>query len=281
MSKGKTPDKGDVLDTFSQGAVDIGLDDESSSIMIAILNATTQPMCVGRPIDEIETDDVTLIFFIIDESPSMSPVEQELINGFNEILIPGLKGGSSQVVSTIEVGGIAFTENIQPLWGGGFKKLDELPSLTKADYNTMRGNLTALYQAVLDAFTAVSVRTTEIMQGIGIPPKVMLVVLSDGANNCPPYNPVDVKTVADSLSNEIFVKAFAGFETYEPVDFKEIADLIGFGKPFEMKKKPGESKEEMQRRFRHLLGIMSSSLVTQSKTQVTPDSSATFWQDDN
>lgn len=279
-SKKKSPRKDDVLDVFSQGASDIGLDKESSDIVVANLNETTLPMCVGTPIEEIETDDVILIFFVIDESPSMNPVESELIKGFNEILVPGLKGGASDVVSTIEVGGIAFTETIRPLWSGGFTKLSDLPRLTKKDYNTNRGNLTALHQAVLDAFTAVSVRAAEIAEGLGIPPKVLVVILSDGANNCPPHDPIGVKTLVDSCSNEIFVKAFAGFETWEPVDFKEIAESIGFGKPFEMKKKSGESDKEMGRRFRHLLGIMSSSLVKQSKTQVSPTSSDNFWQED-
>lgn len=275
-SKKKTPSKADVLDTFSQGASDIGLDKKSSDIIVANLNATTLPMCVGTPISEIETDDVTLIFFILDQSSSMEPVEQDLISGFNDILIPGLKGGSQDIVSTIEIGGLVFNYNIQAMWGGGFQKLEDLPPLTKSDYST--SGSTALHQAVLDAFTAVSVRTTQIMNELGIPPKVMFVILSDGANNNPPDDPADVKKVADSLSNEIFVKAFAGFETWEPVDFKQIAKDIGFGKPFEMKKQPGESDDEMKRRFRHLLGIMSSSLVTQSKTQVTPDSSSAFWQ---
>lgn len=275
-SKSKIPSKADVLDTFSQGASDIGLDKKSSDIIVANLNATTLPMCVGTPINEIETDDVTLIFFILDQSSSMKDVEQDLINGFNDILIPGLKGGSHDIVSTIEIGGLVFNHNIQPMWGGGFQKLEDLPSLTKADYSTSGG--TALHQAVLDALTAGSVRTTQIMNELGIPPKVMFVVLSDGANNCLPQDPADVKKVADSLSNEIFVKAFAGFETWESVDFKQIAQAIGFGKPFEMKKKVGEPEDEMRRRFRHLLGIMSSSLITQSKTKVTPGSSNTFWQ---
>ncbi len=277
-SKKKILNKADVLDTFSQGASHIGLNKKSSDIIIANLNATTLPMCVGTPLTEIETDDITLIFFIIDQSPSMTPVEQELIDGFNKILIPGLRGGSHEIVSTIEIGGLVFNETIQAMWGGGFIKLEDLPTVTKSDYNTNSGFGTALYQAVLDAFTVVSVRTAEIMNELGIPPKVMFVILSDGANNCAPQNPIDVKKVADSLSDEIFVKAFAGFETGETVDFKQIAKDIGFGKPFEMKKKPGESKEEMQRRFRHLLGIMSSSLINQSKVQVTPDSSNAFWE---
>lgn len=271
-------DKKDVMDIFNEGASHIGLDDESSDILIANLNATNLPMCVGTPIEEIDTDDVTIIFFILDQSPSMKPVEKELIDGFNEIVIPGLKGASSSLVSTIEIGGLVFNERISAMWGGGFKKLEDLPKLTRSNYDTSSGYATALNQAILDGITVVSARAAEVMNELGVPPKVMLVVLSDGANNCPPQNADDVRRVAGQLSDEIFVKAFAGFETMERVNFKEVAEETGFNKPFEMKKKPGESDEDMQRRFRHFLGVMSSSLINQSKTQVTPNSSAAFWQ---
>lgn len=278
MSKSMVPSKGDVLDMFSQGAGNIGLDEQSSSIIIANLNATTLPMTVGTPIDQIDTDDVTILFFMLDESPSMSSVEQAVIDGFNDMIIPALRGGSSRVVSTIEVGGLAFCERIRPLWGGGFQKLESLSTLTRKDYDTSRGSLTALYQAVLDGMTAVSVRSTEVVNNLGIQPKVICVVLSDGANNRPPHDAAQVKTVVDALSNEIFVKAFAGFETGEHVDFKQIAEAIGFGRPFEMRQNPGETDADIQRRFRHLVGVMSSSLITQHKSKVVAGSSSTFWQ---
>jgi len=112
-SKNPVPSKGDAISVLSKGGADLGLDKDSSDIIVANLNMTTLPMCVGTPITEIETDDVTILFFVIDESPSMTPVEQEVIDGFNKILIPGLRGGSNKITSTIEVGGIAFTEKIK------------------------------------------------------------------------------------------------------------------------------------------------------------------------
>jgi len=269
--------KDDIQDLFDQTSEDIGLDNSSSSIIVANLNATTLPMCIGPSPDSFETDDRIILFYIVDQSPSMTPVESEVINGFNDILIPAFKGASKDVVDSYEIGGIAFNENVTPLWGGGFFNIHDLPILTKADYDTNSGYGTALYKAVLDGLTAVSVRSAEIINETGSVPKVIVVIISDGANNQPPVNPDNVKKVADDLSNEIFVKGFAGFETGETVDFHDIADQIGFGKPFEMKQQPGESKDDMQRRIRHLFGTLSSSTIKQSATTVGSGSSNTFW----
>ncbi len=258
------------------GANSVGLNDSGTEIVVANLNATTLPMCVGTPIDEIDTDDITIVFFAIDMSPSMQPVEQELIDAFNEVMIPGLKGGSKKTTQTMLVGGLAFTEQVYPFWGGGFQKLEELPKLTAKDYNTSRGIATALYKAMLDSLTAVSVYGSKVLNETGTPPKVIVVVLSDGANNCSPYDPDNVRTVADQLSKELFVLAFAGFETYEGVNFKNIAADTGFGAIYEVK--GGGSQVDLQRKFRHLVNVMSSSIIRQSQAQVTTAASASFWQ---
>ncbi len=268
----------DVIDLFKQqGAQDVGLDEEAADEIVANLNANTLPMCVGgTDLTAIETDDITLLMLVLDASPSMEPVEDELIREFNETLIPALKGASSKSRQAIIIGGLVFDGRVRPLWNGGFLRLDEVPKLTKKDYRTGGGS-TALYQAQLDALGLTAIYSARVINETNTPPKVIIAVLSDGANNCPPYDADEVKKIADKLSREIFVLAFAGFETFEPVDFHQIAKDTGFEAIFETKLQPGESQADKLRRLRHLIGTLSSSVIRQSQTQVTPSASQSFW----
>ncbi len=279
MGKSTTPSKQGVAALFSQQAQNLGLDDDAVSVVVANLNATTLPMCVGTPLDEIESDANTIIMFVIDESPSMEPVEQEVITGFNDVIIPALRKASKKTQMGMHIGGVAFTERVRSLWGGGFHKVEDIQPLTKRDYDTQRGSSTALHQAILDALTATSAYTATLLAGTGTPPKTIIVVLSDGANNCRPDDPDVVAALIKTFSREIFVFAFAGFQTNEPVDFKEIARGLSFPAVMELKKEPGEDDATIQRRFRHLIGTVSSSVIRASQARVSASqASASFWQ---
>ena len=108
-----------VTDLFSSDdAADLGIKGDTSKIMITNLNSTTLPMCVGVPIQTIETEDVIIIFFFLDRSPSMKGVRDALIETFNEVMIDGLKGASKKTTKTIIVGGLSFSTDITPLWDG-------------------------------------------------------------------------------------------------------------------------------------------------------------------
>lgn len=262
---------------FSSGdASDLGIGAEASDILIAGLNAGTLPMCVGTPVDQFETDNVTIIQFFLDASPSMEGVADILIDTFNETMIDGLKGASKQSASTIVVGGLAFSDRSTPLWGGGFKKLSELGKLTKREYNPNRGNGTNLYGAQRDAILAGGAYGTTVLQETGTPPKIIVVGLTDGADNHHEVDPSDIKTLVESMSKELWRFPMAVFETYERVDGKKIAADTGF-EVFNFARQNGESEADVQRRFRHMLGTMSSSLVAASKQQIGQASQAQFW----
>lgn len=269
----------DVLDSFDSGNSVLGMGQQSSSIIVNNLDANTLPMCVGDDPLDFESDDVTVIFFAIDESPSMTPVEQDVIDGFNEIVLPALKGASDSVTNTMEIGALSFTENINPWWGGGFKSLEEVPPLTGQDYDTDRGHRTALYEAVLKSYSILSVRAEEIAQKMGIFPRVILVVLSDGKDRCaPPPTVQEVKAVADDMIEDVFVRSFMGFETGEVVDFKAIAKSLGFNAFFEMKRDLNETDADRQKAIRDMLQIASESVVQQSQSVVSADNTSDFFQ---
>ncbi|MFA5962066.1 MAG: hypothetical protein WC848_05270 [Parcubacteria group bacterium] len=266
-----------VTDLFNtDDAADLGIKDDTSKIMIANLNATTLPMCVGVPIQTIETEDVIIMFFCIDRSPSMKDVRDVLIETFNEVMIDGLRGASKKTTKTIIIGGLSFSSDITPLWGGGFKRLEDLPYLTHADYDPEAGSATNQYQAQVYAITAACAQATDVFSQTGTPPKVIIVGLGDGADNVGRAKASSVKTLVDGLSRELFQFPFAVFETWEKVDGRKIAKDTGFD-VFEFKKVAGETTEDIQRRFRHMIGTLSSQVISGSLKTVGTPTTGGFW----
>lgn len=269
--------KSDIAGLFATDeADDLGINGKASDIMIANLTANNLPMCIGTPVDDLDTDAVVIVMFAIDASPSMEPVADELIRAFNEVMIDGLKGASRGSVNTLVVGGLAFSSRIWPLWGGGFKKISELPPLSKAEYDPNKGNATNLYQAQIDAITAASAYATTVYQGTGTMPKVIVVTLTDGADNVRQASVCDVKALVDGLSKELFKFPMAVFETWERVNGRQIAAETGC-EVFEFQKQGNESEDDIRRRFRRMVGTMSSSLVAASQHNVG-GSQTGFWQ---
>lgn len=272
------PDKKSIADLFRKNGSSIGLDDGTSDVIIQNLNAGTIPMCIGSPFtsEEEETDQFKIVLFVIDGSGSMEDVEDMLINEFNETVIPSLKEGKKNVVSGLRIGGLVFNNTVTPLWGGGFNPLDDIPDLSRNDYSA-RGS-TALNRAILDGLTGVTAYALDIRKKTGTNPEVIVIVMSDGANNQAPFDADVVYQVTSKLSRELFTLAFAGFETFERVDFRQIAQDLGFPEIFEMKMVPGETDEDRRRRFRHLIGIMSSTLVGQVVKTAGSTPTGAFWQ---
>lgn len=283
-----TNDANDLAKLISSQGRALGLDDASSAIIIANMNQGALPMCGGSPFTaaEEDTDDFRLLLFGFDRSISMEPVAGEVVHSVNEIVIPGLMGGAADQVGAIRVGGITFGTVVKPIWmkGGdaGFHALKDLPKLTAAEY-TPQGS-TALHKGVLYGATALTAYALQIRQRTGSNPECVLAFWSDGANNQAPYDPEDVRKVLTSLSPELFTTVFIGFETNEPVDFKQIAVSLGFQHVRHSKLEPGETEEDMRRRFRNDMGVFSKSLVSRvSKSQIgtpvsaTPGAGTGFW----
>jgi hypothetical protein len=260
MNSKKTTDS--LKDLFSNQGAGLGLDDESSSVLIANLDATTTPMCLGSPFDEDEQecDDFRLIEFVFDKSGSMDVVEDEVRNGVNNIIMPGLLGGAADQVGAIRYHGLAFDNRVDELWAGGWQKLtDKTPNLSSADYSA--GGATALNKAVLDGVTALTSQALQIEEMTGTYPECVLVVLSDGANNQAPRDSAEVKKVLDALSGELFTLVFIGFETWERVDFQTIASELGFRDIKDLKKQPGETDDDLKRKMRNAMKVFSEKLV--------------------
>lgn len=273
----------DLAKLFQTGGKSIGLDEKASSTLIANLDRTTTPMCIGQPLDpdEMETDDFRLVFFGLDSSSSMEDVQDDVRDCFNEIIMPGLLGGAKPQVGAIRFGGLTFASTVSPLWKAGWHPLsDKFPLLTPAEYRA--DGSTALHKGILDGVTAATSYALQLAAKTGTHPEVVFAYLTDGANNQPPQDVQSVADVVTQLSRELFTTVFIYFETYERVDGEAIGKALGFSDVMSAKAKPGETKDEMRRRFRHTMKVFSDKLISRASTsrvgQSVPKTGSTgFW----
>lgn len=234
---------------------------------------TTKAQQIAAPV--VRGEDVTVeemmmggglrvVLFILDRSPSMEDVGDMLLEDFNAELVPAIREARQDDVSTLRIGGTSFSSDIiTPIWkksGVYFHSLENLPPLTKVDYDPSRGYATALHEAIIDGSTRAIKYASEEQARTGIAPDVDIIILSDGANNRPPHNPASVRTVIEGRDKNRVRFAFFYFETDMGLD-----DPANYGRElgfdpediqvFAMK--PGETREERRRRFRCMMRVMS------------------------
>lgn len=295
MSSASTPapSLASVQALFQQGGSSVKLDPASSSVIIGNLNASVMPLLARSPFvpAEEETDDFRIVVFVFDRSWSMTPVRDLVLEGFNDIVIPGLLGGAASQVGAIRVGGLSFGGGgLKPMWQGGMHPLAGLPALDASNYVPRGG--TPMLDGIVAGVAMATKEAMEIRAKTGTPPEVVLAVFGDGAENSSDMVTrlngdldkanEEVRKMLTGLSAELFTTVFIGFETDEPVDFTAIANGLGFREVLDSKPKAGESKEEQRRRFRHLMGVFSQSLntrVSASRAGAPPSAGPTgFWQ---
>lgn len=280
------PDKKQVRDLIMTNAGKYGLDDQSSSIIIANLGDDIMPICQGMALtpDEMETDDFHTIIFGFDSSPSMEGVIAEVIGSFNDFVVPGLLE-VLEMVGSIRVAGFSFSEDVTPLWNDGFHPVQTLPKLTRTEYYA-HGYSTALNKAALTAATGGLTQALDLHKKVGSRPEVSIVVFSDGANRVARPSVQEVFEVYNKLDPKIVHTYFIGFSTWEntTVDFVQIAKELGFRTVQNIKSdNPNETNEEKRRRLRHGMDIFSQRLSGTLSKKIVPKATNTgginVWDD--
>jgi hypothetical protein len=253
--------KVEVEDLFKKAVQIDGLSQDAAGILVDNLDATTMLGCQGVAIDEIATDDVTLVSMVIDMSGSMASVEQAVIEGFNTMM-KAMRDSKQEESILVE----AWVFNYEPRLLFGWTPVNKVPFLTSMEYEPKGG--TALYDAQLNALTGI-VGYGQELRNNGIRTKCIVVVLSDGADNQSKSSAGKVKAVADELiKQEIYILAFAGFESGEAVDFREIAKITGFPSIITVDSTPSE--------VRRIFGQVSKSAIRISQTSINPDPNSFF-----
>ncbi|HRE47569.1 MAG TPA: vWA domain-containing protein [Aggregatilineales bacterium] len=241
------------LHSLFQNAQSNGLSRQSVDLLVQNLDGQTGLGCVGAQVDDLNTDDVTLLAVLLDESGSMDSVRNDVIDAFNQMM---RALHDSKAKDSILVSAWKFANSPSLLFN--YTPIDNVKDLTAQDYTPNGG--TALYDATMDSFTGI-VGYGQDLRNNGIRTRCIVVVVTDGGDNSSGHSAASVRTVAlDLLRQEYYSLAFVGFGD-EPM-FTQIAQAMGF--PSLMTAGTG-AKE-----IRKALNLVSGSIIKASQAKIQP-----------
>jgi len=247
------------LQALFQASQQNGMSHQSVDLMVQNLDGQAGLGCVGAQVDDLNTDDVTLLSVILDQSSSMSSVQNDVIDAFNEM---SRALSDSKAAESILMSAWTFDNDSKLLFS--YTPIDQVKDLTNNEYKP--GGATALYDATMDGFTGI-VAYGQDLRNNGIRTRSIVVVISDGGDNVSSHTAASVKTVAqDLLRQEIYTLAFVGLgdETY----FRQIATDMGFP---EILTTSNTSSE-----IRRALNMISGSVIRTSQGVIAPNSNSFF-----
>lgn len=236
-----------------------GMSHQSVDLLVQNLDGQTALGCVGAQVDDLNTDDVTLLVVVMDASGSMSGVRDDVIDAFNQMTraLADSKARDSILMS-------AWVFDNQPQLLFGYTPIDNVKDLTHNDYKP--DGATALYDAVLDGFTGI-VAYGQDLRNNGIRTRSIVVVISDGADNVSKHTAAAVNTVArDLVAQEFYTLAFLGLGDQNT--FRQIANSMGFNEVLTIKNSATE--------IRKALNMISGSVIRTSMGQVKPGNNSFF-----
>lgn len=246
---------------------------DASSVLTLSGNQVNAPTVRGQDLTDEEIGmggGVRLVMHIFDRSPSMEPVTKLMLDGFGRTYVVAITEARQDDVAALRIAGVSFSSDITPIWNKGgvsFHKLEDLPPLTKNEYDPQTGNGTALHRAIIEGYRIALEYAAQIQRDTGIQPEIDMIVLTDGYNNDPPMSKNQVKTLIGGSKPDLVRWIYFYFETTPGVcqssdpdqNPEKIARALGFDLENIMlfDKKDGESDVEYKKRFRRMLRVMS------------------------
>jgi len=247
----------DIKNMFSNPTTNGGMSQQAADIMINALDDTDLAGCVGTVTEDMDTDEVTVVTFILDKSGSMSP-HQATVRDAYDMLIESLKESKQHKSMIVSTRCFATTSTLLH----GFKKVDEVEPI--GNNYVADGNSTALHDTMISALTDIKAYTQD-LKNQGMRVKCIVIVLSDGDDNEAPQKAKDVKILADDLlKSEQYYLVYYGYATDPSTDLKKIAAKIGFPNVLIT----GTTKTEVRKNT----GLVSKSIIRASQTQVGANS---------
>ncbi len=247
-------------------------DADASSVIQLKASQIVAPIVRGedvKPEELMMGGGLRVVHYVFDRSYSMVEVGKWLREDFNNEFVPALLEAREDDISVLRIGGTSFSNDIMPIWKGTdqagndiyYHSIENLPKLTLDEYDPAQGYSTALHESILDG-TARSLKFAgEQQQLIGMAPDVDVISLSDGANNCTPYDPQVVKDMITGANKRRVRFIFFYFETdgglADPVGYA--VNELGYDPENVMAfmKKPNETDAERRKRFRRMMRVMS------------------------
>lgn len=247
------------LQALFQASQQNGMSHQSVDLMVQNLDGQAGLGCVGAQVDDLNTDDVTLLSVILDQSSSMSSVQNDVIDAFNEM---SRALSDSKAAESILMSAWTFDNDSKLLFS--YTPIDQVKDLTNNEYKP--GGATALYDATMDGFTGI-VAYGQDLRNNGIRTRSIVVVISDGGDNVSSHTAASVKTIAqDLLRQEIYTLAFVGLgdESY----FRQIATDMGFPEILTTSNTASE--------IRRALNMISGSVIRTSQGVIASNSNSFF-----
>lgn len=264
--------------------------DASSAVALTAQHQVTAPMIVGTDLSDEEVmmgGGLRVVYFVMDRSPSMVPVAKALLNGFNDDFVPAVKDAREDDISALRIGGNTFSSDVTPIWRGSdgsyFHPIDQLPELTQAEFNTTLGWGTALHQAILDGTATALSYAADLQQKTGMDVDVDIIVLTDGENNERPHDAAPVKKIITGRDTSRVRYVFFYFQTAwgnpDPAAYA-VNDLGIDGEQVQaFLAVQGESAEDMAKRFRRAMQVLSRVSAARNTSAVVA-TSAVFTDDE-
>lgn len=247
------------LQNLFRNTTQSGMSRQSVDLLIQNLDGQAALGCIGAQIDELNTDDVTLVALILDESSSMENVRNDVIDAFNT-MTRALADSKSR--DSILLSAWKFSDESRLLFN--YTPIEQVKDLTLAQYAP--NGMTALYDATLDGITG-AVGYGQDLRNAGIRTRSIIVVLSDGGDNSSRTTAANIRAVSEDLiKQEIYTLAFIGLgdEAY----FSGIASGMGFPEVITSANTGSE--------IRKALHLVSGSVIRASQNQINSGSNSFF-----
>ena len=204
-------------DAHGQGA--IGSDSKNLLSGMDLNDQLAQAM--GIDVDTVNATELTLVTMVVDNSPSMEPMEDEARQG-HTLMIDALKG--SKQSDGVLLGTWTFDDD--PI--GSYQPLSHVTTLNRTNYRADYPQGTPLFTATIKALGGVVAKTQQFSDN-GQPTRSVTVIITDGANNGHRNTAQEVATLVHDLEKqEMHVVIFIGIEDSSwPVDFRQVAQEMG------------------------------------------------------
>ncbi len=243
-----------IIGSVSQGIITAQLDD------IGLAG------CAGVDVDDIDSEEVTLVAVVIDASSSMRDEKQAVIDAYNDDFLKPLRGAKnadSILVSCWVFSSGGGQDNVRLIHG--YTPVPDCKPLDDILYDP--DGMTPLNDAVIKSLAGL-VSYGQSLRDSGTRTKSIVVVMSDGWENTSKATPTKVRALAlDVLKSQEFVLSYCFFG--DEADGDKMAQEIGFPPQHRLTSDLDASG------VRNVFGQVSASVITTSQAQVSTGSLST------
>lgn len=256
------PDNSTAASSIQSAISQNSIGAHAGQVLLESLDPIALGGCAGLGIDDIDSEEVTLVAVVVDASVSMSPFRDTIIQSYNEQFLASLQGAKNANDILVETW-IFSTDGPPDNWVRllhGFTPVKQCPKLDHQSYNP--SGSTPLNDAVNRAQVGLMSYGQMLRDG-GTRTKCILVVMTDGEENSSSVSASKVKGVStDLLKQEIYILSYVYFG--DEAEGDKFAAKIGF--PSNHRITGSQNASEIRRIF----GTVSASVISTSQPQVSP-----------